>query len=118
MMQYRRWGLWWWYIWLPLLSLLLWGLLILAPQGPRSPADHPIAQLGLALLVYGVVALWLQCNRRTLVDQTYERAQMQERRRAARQQQHDRVMSDHEPWDDAWPSWPNNEHDTDMQRRS
>jgi hypothetical protein len=104
MIQYRRWRPGWWNVWLPLLLLLLGGLLVLEPQGPQSPAGHPIAQIGLALLVYGVVALWLQCNRRALVDQAYEREQVQERRRVARQQQHDRVMSDHEPWEDAWPS--------------
>jgi hypothetical protein len=42
-----------------------WGLLVLEPQGPLSPAGHPIAQLVLALLMYGVVVIWLWGNRST-----------------------------------------------------
>ena len=117
MTQYRRRGPRWWNVWLPLLLLLLGGLLVLEPQGPLSPGGQPIAQLVLALLMYGVVVIWLRCNRGALVNKEYEREKAQERRRAARQQRRDRLMSDNEPWEDAWPPWQSNGHDTDMQRR-
>ena len=84
MTQYRRRRPRWYNIWLPLLLLLFGGLLVLEPQGPLSSGGPPIAQLVLALLMYGVVAIWLQCNRRALRNQSYERAQAQERRRATR----------------------------------
>jgi len=38
-----------------LLLFLLAGLLLLEPQGLLTPAGRPIAQLVLALLIYGVV---------------------------------------------------------------
>jgi hypothetical protein len=107
----------WWNIWLPLLLLLLGGLLVLEPQGPLSPGGHPITQLVLALLMYGVVVLWLWCNRGAFINKAYEREQAQERMRASRQQKREIMMSDSEPWDDAWPPWQSNGHDTDMQRR-
>ena len=107
----------WWNVWLPLLLLLPGGLLVLEPQGPLSPAGHPIAQLVLALLMYGVVGLWLRCNRGAIVHKEYEREQAEERRRAARQQRRQRMLNDREPWDDTWQSWQSNGHDTDMQRR-
>jgi hypothetical protein len=117
MTQYRRRGPRWYNVWLPFLLFLLGGLLVLEPQGPLSPAGHPIAQIVLALLMYSVVAIWLRCNRRALLNQAHEREQTQERKRATGQQQRDRVMSDHEPWEDAWPPWQSNGHDTNMQRR-
>lgn len=116
-MQYRRQGPRWWNVWLPLLLLLLGGLLVLEPQGPLSPGGHSIAQLVLALLIYGVVVIWLRCNRGALVNKEYEREQAQERRRAARQQRREPIMSDHEPWDDAELPWHSNGHDTDRHRR-
>ena len=72
MMPYRRRGPRWWNVWLPLLLLLLGGLLVLEPQGPLSPGGQPIAQLVLALLMYGVVAVWLRCNRGALVNKAYD----------------------------------------------
>jgi hypothetical protein len=116
-MHHTRQGPRWWNIWLPLLLLLLGGLLVLEPQGPLSPGGHPIAQLVLALLMYGVVMLWLRCNRGALVREAYEREQAQERMRVARQQRREPAMSTREPWDDAWPPWHNNGYDTDIQRR-
>jgi hypothetical protein len=116
-MWHTRQGPRWWNIWLAFLLLLLGGLLALEPQGPLSPGGHPIAQLVLALLMYGVVVIWLWCNRGAIVNKEYEREQAQERRRAARQQRRERMMSDHEPWDDAWQSWQSDGHDTDTQRR-
>src|SRR6266545_758548 len=89
-----------WNVWLPLLLLLLGGLLLLEPQGPLSPGGHPIAQLVLALLMYGVVMLWLGCNRGALVHKEYEREQAQERARTLRQQTRVPAMNDDEPWDD------------------
>ena len=117
MTQYRRRGPRWWNVGLLLLLLLLGGLLVLEPQGPLSPGGHPIAQLVLALLMYSVIAIWLWCNRRALRHQAYERAQAQERRHAAGQQQRDCVLSDHEPWEDTGLPWQSNGHYTDRQRR-
>jgi ABC-type nickel/cobalt efflux system permease component RcnA len=117
MTQYRRQGPRWYNIWLPLLLLMLGGLLVLEPQGSLSPAGHPITQIVLALLMYGVVAIWLWCNRRAVLNQAYEHAQAQEHRHAAGQQQRDGGMSDHEPWEEVGPPWQSNGHYTDMQRR-
>jgi hypothetical protein len=114
MTQHRRRGLRWWNIWLPLLLLLFGGLLVLEPQGPLSPGGHPIAQVVLALLIYGAMTIWLWC---TLVNRVFERKQAHERRRAARQQRRERVAGDDEPGEEAWPPRHSNGHYTDMQRR-
>jgi hypothetical protein len=117
MMPYRRRGPRWWNVWLPFLLLLLGGLLVLEPQGPLSPGGHPIAQLVLALLMYGVVVIWLWCNRGALVNKEYEREQAQVRTHTAKQQRRNLVMSDDEPWDNVGLPWQSNGHDTNMQRR-
>jgi hypothetical protein len=107
-----------WDVWLPPLLLLpLGGLLVLEPQGPRSPAGHPIVQLVLALLMYGVVVLWLWCIRSALAHEAYKRARAQERAHTGRPQRPEPAISTHEPGDDAWLPWQNNGHATDRQRR-
>jgi hypothetical protein len=116
-MPHIRRNLRWWNIWLPLLLLLFGGLLVLEPQAPLSPGGHPIAQLVLALGMYGVVVLWLRCNRGALLHEAYEREQAQERARRLRQQMRVPAIHDDVPWDDAWPPWHSNGHDTDRQRR-
>jgi hypothetical protein len=90
---------------------------MLEPQASLPPWGHPIVQLVLALLAYGVFLLWLRCNRGALVNKEYEREQATEWRRQARQQQHALVRRDDEPWDNAWRPWQRNGHATDMQRR-
>jgi len=116
-MHHTRQGPRWWNIWLPLLLLLLGGLLVLEPQGPLSPGGHPIAQLVLALCMYGVVVLWRWCNRGARINKEYEREQSEVRRRVARQQRREPAMSTREPWDDARSPWQSNGHNTSMQRR-
>jgi hypothetical protein len=71
----------------------------------------------LALLMYGVVVIWLRCNRGALVNREYEREQAQIHTHTAQQQRRDLVMDDSEPWEDAGPPWQSNGHYTDMQRR-
>jgi len=116
MIPYRRRGPRWWNVWLPLLLLLLGGLLVLEPQGPLSPGGQPIAQLVLALLMYGVVLIWLWYNRWALANGD-KREQQQERAHPGRQQRPEPPISTHEPWDNAWLPWQNNGHSTDRQRR-
>lgn len=116
-MRHTRRGLRWWNVWLPLLLLLLGGLLLLEHQGPLSPAGHSIAQLVLALLMYGVVVIWLRYNRGALVNREYEREQAQMHTHTARQQRPELAISDDEPWEDAEPPWQNNQHDTDIHRK-
>jgi hypothetical protein len=107
-----------WYLWVPpLLILLLVGLLVLEPQGPRTPAGHPMAQLVLALLIYGVLGIWLWCIRRALTNKEDKRAQQQERMHTVRQQQREPAMSTQEPWDDAFLPWRSNGDSTHVQRR-
>src|SRR5262245_49684680 len=102
-----------WHIWLlPLLLLLLGGLLVLEPQGPRSPAGHPIAQLVLALLLYGVVMIWLWYTRGALANED-TRAQLQEYAYTGRPQRQKSAISTHEPWDNTWLPRQNNGHATD-----
>jgi hypothetical protein len=116
-MRHKRQGHMWWSAWLLLLLLLpLGGLLVLEPQGPRSPAGHPIAQLVLALLMYGVVVIWLWYHRWALANED-KREQQQERAYTGRQQRQEPAISIHEPWDDAWLSQQNNGHATNRQRR-
>jgi hypothetical protein len=101
----------------PILLLLLGGLLVLEAQAPLPPWGRPIVQLVLALLAYGVFRLWLRCNRGALVHKAYEQERAQKCARPFRQQMRVPAMHDDEPWDDAWPPWHSNGHDTDMQRR-
>ena len=63
------------------------GLLLLEPQGPRSPAGYPIVQLVLALLTYGVMMIWLWCMRWTVASKADKRAQQQKRMHMVEQQQ-------------------------------
>ena len=114
-MKHKRQGPRWWHAWVPL--LLLGGLLVLEHQAPLSPGGHQVAEIALALLMYGVVVCWLRCKRGALVHEEYEREQKQERAYRVRRQRQEPAMSDHEPWDDAWLPWQRNRHDTDIQRR-
>jgi hypothetical protein len=117
-MEHKRQNLVRWYVWVPpLLVLLLVGLLVLEPQGPRTPAGHPIAQLVLALLIYGVVMIWLWCIRWALTNKADKRAQQQERVHMVRQQLQEPVISTHESWDDVLLPWQNNGDSTLIQRR-
>ncbi len=114
-MRHKRQGPTWWNAWVPL--MLLGGLFVLEHQAPLSPSGHQIAEIALALLMYGLVICWLRCNRGALVHQEYEHEQQQERAYRVRQQRREPAISDHESWDDAWLSWQSDEHDTDIQRR-
>jgi hypothetical protein len=105
----------WWQAWLPL--LVLGGLLVLEHQAPLSPGGHQVAEIALALLMYGVVVCWLRRNRGALVNEAYEREQAQEHTPTARQQRQEPVLSDDAPWDDVQLPWHRNGHDTDPQRR-
>jgi hypothetical protein len=117
-MRHTRQGRTWWNFWLPLLLLfLLGGMLVLEPQAPIPPVGHQVMQLAISLLMYSLVACWLWCNRGALVLQEQEREKVQEREHRARQQGQTFARSDYETWDDAWPPWHSNGHDTDMQRR-
>ncbi|HEY7491365.1 MAG TPA: hypothetical protein VIH59_09690 [Candidatus Tectomicrobia bacterium] len=116
-MQHKRQSPMRWYLWLPLLLLLpLGGLLVLEPQGPRAPAEYPIAQLVLALLMYGVVVLWLWGIRWALARKERKRGQKQVRAYSVGQQQQESV-STQEPWDDVWFPWKHNGPSTDRHRR-
>ena len=101
-MRHTRQGPRWWNVWLPLMLLFLGGLLLLEPQGPLSPAGHSIVQIVLALLIYGVVVIWLRYNRGALLNREYEREQAQARASTARQPQPEPIIHDDEPWDEAW----------------
>ncbi len=114
-MRHTRQGPTWWHVWVPLLGL--GGLLVLEHQAPLSPGSHQVAEIAIALLMYGLVVCWLRCNRGALVHAAYEREQKQARMYRVRQQRCEPAMSDHEPWDDAWLPWQSNAHNTDIQRR-
>ena len=114
-MRHKRQGPRWWNVWVPL--LLLGGLLVLEHQTPLSPGGHQVAEVALALLMYGVVVYWLRCHRGALVHQEYEREQKRERASKARQPRQEPVIHDDEPWDDAWLPWQSDGHDIDIQRR-
>jgi hypothetical protein len=67
-MRHKRQGPRWWNVWLPILLLfLVGGLLVLEPQAPLSPGGHKIAQMAIALLMYGLVTCWVWCNRVALI---------------------------------------------------
>ena len=107
-----------WYAWLfPLLLLLLGGLLVLEPQGPRSPGGHPIAQLVLALLMYGVVVIWLWCIRWGLVREEKAREQHQAWAPQGRHQSQEPAMRTNELSDANWRPWQHNGQVPDRQRR-
>lgn len=114
-MQHTRQGPTCWHAWVPL--LLLGGLLVLEHQIPLSPGGHQVAEMAIALLIYGLVICWLWYNRGALVNEEYKREQEQERAHKIRQQMRAPAMLDHESWDDVWLPWQSNGHDTDMQRR-
>ena len=76
--------------------------LLLEPQGLLSPAGHSIVRIVLALLMYGVVVIWLRYNRGALLNREYEREQAQARASTARQPQPEPIIHDDEPWDEAW----------------
>jgi hypothetical protein len=76
-----------------------------------------MAQLAIALLMFGVVVTWLRCNRGALVNREYEREQAQAHTHTARQQRRDLIISDSEPWEDVGLPWQSNGHDTDIHRR-
>ena len=114
-MRYKHQGPRWWNAWVPL--LLLGGLLVLEHQAPLSPGGHQVAEIALALLMYGAVVCWLRYNRGALVHQEYEREQQQERAAKPRQPRQEPVVSDHEPWDEASLPWQSHAHDTDIHRR-
>src|SRR5262249_50986788 len=116
-MRHTRQGPRWWNVWLPLILLLLGGLLLLEPESPLSPAGHSIVQVVLALLIYGVVVIWLRYNRGALLNKEYEREQAQGRAFMARQPRQEPIIHDNEPWDEAWPPWQSHEHDADRQRK-
>ena len=42
---------------------LVVGLLVLEEQAFLSPGEHQIAQMGIALLMYGLAMCWLWYNR-------------------------------------------------------
>ena len=95
----------------------LGGLLLLEPQGPRSPAGYPIVQLVLALLTYGVMMIWLWCMRWTVASKADKRAQQQKRMHMVEQQQQEPDISTQDLWDDAWSSWKNNGYSSHIPRR-
>jgi hypothetical protein len=107
-----------WYMWVPLLLLLPLGrLLILELQGPRSLAGHPIAQLMLALLMYGVVVLLLWGIRWVFTREEQQHRQHQERMHMVRQQQQELTLHTQEPRDDVWRPWQTNGDSTHPHRR-
>jgi hypothetical protein len=106
----------WWHVWVPL--LLVGGLLVLEPQTPLSPGGHQVAQFLIALLMYGIFISWLWCSRGARLHEEYEREQVQEHRRRARQQRRELSRSTHKLWEDTWQPWQSsNGHNTDRQRR-
>lgn len=52
--------------WLYLLFPLMIGLLLWTRREPFSRVGHMVSQIGIVLLVYGMVSLWLYCNRAAL----------------------------------------------------
>jgi len=110
-MWHTRQGPRWWSIGLPLLGL--GGLLVLEHQALLSPGGHQVAEIAMALLMYGGVVCWLWYNRGALVHQEYER----ERAAKARQPRQEPIIYDDEPWDDSCLPWQSNEPDTDIHRR-
>src|SRR5215831_16312426 len=99
----------WWHVGVPVLAL--GGLLVLEHQAPLSPGGHTIAQLVIALLMYGVVRYWLHHNRGALLHEAYERARPQEVTRSTRQPRRESIRRARAPWDDAGRPWQNNGHD-------
>jgi hypothetical protein len=62
-----RWGL--LYMIVPLAVGLLW----LQLQTPLPEAGHKVAEVGVILLTYGLVALWLWANRLAILHEDYRR---------------------------------------------
>jgi len=112
-MQDKRQAPRWRNAWGPL--LLLGGLLMLAHQVPLSPGGHRIAELVIALLMYGLVVYWLWYTRETPAfdDHTDEKKP----KRTLQATQHPRASAsrDHEAWDYSWLSAQRNGHNTNTQ---
>ena len=109
MRRHTRQGPRWWHIGVPV--FVLGGLLVLEPQAPLSPGGHKVAQLVIALLMYGMVMYWLRRNRGALIHEAYEREKAQEDTRRTRQREI--IMRDHESWDDAELPWQHKRHSID-----
>jgi hypothetical protein len=63
MSQYHRPGWWVLYALVPLLA----GLFVVEHRASLSPTGHSLAQVGIVLLIYGLVWLWLWANRLRLL---------------------------------------------------
>ena len=115
MMQDKRQEPTWRHAWGPL--LLLGGLLVLERQVPLSPGGHRIAELVIALLLYGLVGYWLWYTRETPVFDAHTDEKEQERTHQATEHRGASASSDHEPWDYSWLSAQRNGHHANTQKR-
>ena len=106
----------WRHAWGPL--LLLGGLLVLERQLPLSPGGHQIAELVIALLLFGLVGYWLWYTRETPGFDDHTDEKKQERTHRVTVHQGVPASSDHEPWDYSWLSAQRNGHHTNTQKRS
>jgi len=114
-MQHKRRDPKWWSAWL--LRFLLGGLLVLEPYLPLCSGGHQIAQLTIALCMYGGGVGWLRRHRGALVNEEYEREQAEERLHTARPSRRDPARSGHDSWDNTGLPWHSNGHDTDTRGR-
>ncbi len=59
----------WWLVFalLPLMILLLFGDALL----PESPFGHRVLEVGIVLVTFGLMALWVRANQHSLVENDY-----------------------------------------------
>ena len=62
----------WWQLWVlvPVLGIL--GFL--ETGTPLTAVDHKLAEVGIVLLVFGLISLWLRANQAALVGEAYDEA--------------------------------------------
>ena len=62
----------WWQLWVlvPMLGIL--GFL--EAGTPLTAVDHKLAEVGILLLVFGLISLWLRANRAAMVSEAYGEA--------------------------------------------